>query len=103
MRFSGYQKTKCCVGSFGPAVDGVRLKRERTVSGNVPSVRKIRKRWKVRDFGDAEPMGCETRFGYDGLVSDICIRLAQLSDREQLVRLREALWPKPSAEEHARE
>ncbi len=35
-------------------------------------------------------------------VSDICIRVAQLSDREQLVRLREALWPKSSAEEHAR-
>jgi aminoglycoside 6'-N-acetyltransferase I len=38
-----------------------------------------------------------------GSVSDICIRLAQLSDRDQLVRLREALWPKSSAEEHARE
>jgi len=36
-------------------------------------------------------------------VSDICIRLAQLSDRDQLVRLHEALWPKTSAEEHARE
>ena len=36
-------------------------------------------------------------------MSDICIRLAQLSDRDQLVRLLEALWPKTSAEEHARE
>ena len=36
-------------------------------------------------------------------MSDICIRLAQLSDRDQLVRLHEALWPKTSAEEHARE
>jgi aminoglycoside 6'-N-acetyltransferase I len=36
-------------------------------------------------------------------VSDICIRLAQLSDRDQLVRMRQALWPKSSAEEHARE
>lgn len=36
-------------------------------------------------------------------LSDICIRLAQLSDRDQLVRLREALWPKTPAEEHARE
>ena len=38
-----------------------------------------------------------------GLVSDICVRLAQLSDRDQLVRLREALWLKSAAEEHARE
>ena len=38
-----------------------------------------------------------------GSVSDICIRLAQLSDRDQLVCLRAALWPKSSAEEHARE
>ena len=36
-------------------------------------------------------------------MSDICIRLAQLSDRDELVRMREALWPKSSAEEHARE
>jgi aminoglycoside 6'-N-acetyltransferase I len=36
-------------------------------------------------------------------VSDIYIRLAQLSDRDQLVRMREALWPKTPAEEHARE
>jgi aminoglycoside 6'-N-acetyltransferase I len=36
-------------------------------------------------------------------MSDICIRLAQLSDRDQLVRLREALWPTSSAEEHAGE
>ena len=36
-------------------------------------------------------------------MSDIFIRLARLSDRDQLVRLREVLWPKSSAEEHARE
>jgi aminoglycoside 6'-N-acetyltransferase I len=36
-------------------------------------------------------------------VSDICIRLAQLSDRDQLVRMREALWPETPAQEHARE
>ena len=36
-------------------------------------------------------------------MSDICVRLAQLSDRDQLARMREALWPKTSAEEHARE
>jgi aminoglycoside 6'-N-acetyltransferase I len=36
-------------------------------------------------------------------VSDICIRPAQLSDHDQLLRFREALWPKSSAEEHARE
>jgi aminoglycoside 6'-N-acetyltransferase I len=38
-----------------------------------------------------------------GSVSDTCIRLAQLSDRDQLVRMHVALWPKTSAEEHARE
>jgi aminoglycoside 6'-N-acetyltransferase I len=38
-----------------------------------------------------------------GSVSDICIRRAQLSDRDQLLRFREALWPNASAEEHARE
>ena len=36
-------------------------------------------------------------------MSDICIRLAQPSDRDQLMRFREALWPKTSSEEHARE
>jgi len=36
-------------------------------------------------------------------VSDICIRLAQLSDHDQLLCFREALWPQISAEEHARE
>ena len=36
-------------------------------------------------------------------VSDIFIRLAQMSDRDQLAHMREALWPKASAEEHARE
>jgi aminoglycoside 6'-N-acetyltransferase I len=35
--------------------------------------------------------------------ADICIRLAQPSDRDQLLLFREALWPKTSAEEHARE
>jgi len=36
-------------------------------------------------------------------VSDVCIRLAQLSDHDQLLPFHEALWPKASAEEHARE
>ena len=36
-------------------------------------------------------------------VSDIGIRPAELSDCDQLVRMRAALWPKTSAEEHARE
>jgi aminoglycoside 6'-N-acetyltransferase I len=35
-----------------------------------------------------------------GNVSDVCIRFAQPSDRDQLVGLRQALWPKSSAEEH---
>ena len=34
------------------------------------------------------------------IVSQICIRRAQLSDREHLVRMRTALWPDSSAEEH---
>jgi aminoglycoside 6'-N-acetyltransferase I len=38
-----------------------------------------------------------------GSVSDITIRLAELSDCDQLVRMREALWPSTSVEEHARE
>jgi hypothetical protein len=38
-----------------------------------------------------------------GSVSDICVRLARLSDRDQLVRMFETLWPKTPAEEHARE
>jgi len=38
-----------------------------------------------------------------GSVSDICVRLAQLSDRDQLARMHEALWPKAPAKEHARE
>ncbi len=46
---------------------------------------------------------CASRFGYDGPVSEICIRLAQLSDCDQLARMRLALWPTSSAEEHARE
>lgn len=36
-------------------------------------------------------------------MSEICVRTAQVSDREQLVCLREALWPTSSAEEHAAE
>jgi aminoglycoside 6'-N-acetyltransferase I len=36
-------------------------------------------------------------------VSDIRVRLAKLSDREQLAQLAEALWPTSSAEEHAAE
>jgi aminoglycoside 6'-N-acetyltransferase I len=44
-----------------------------------------------------------SRFGYDCPVSDICIRLAHLSDHDQLVPMRVALWPQSSAEEHARE
>src|SRR5258705_2912912 len=38
-----------------------------------------------------------------GSVSDICVRLSQLSDRDQLLRMHEALWPKTPAEEHARQ
>lgn len=36
-------------------------------------------------------------------MSDILIRPAQLSDHEQLLRFREALWPNASAEKHSRE
>jgi aminoglycoside 6'-N-acetyltransferase I len=36
-------------------------------------------------------------------VSDTYIRPAQLSDHEQLLHFREALWPNSSAEEHSRE
>jgi aminoglycoside 6'-N-acetyltransferase I len=36
-------------------------------------------------------------------VNDICVRVARLADREPLARLRAALWPESSAEEHARE
>lgn len=36
-------------------------------------------------------------------MSDICIRLAQLSDRDQLASMHHALWPQAPAEEHARE
>jgi aminoglycoside 6'-N-acetyltransferase I len=36
-------------------------------------------------------------------VSDLCIRLAQPSDRDALASMREALWPSSPAEEHARE
>ena len=36
-------------------------------------------------------------------MSDTCIRPAQPSDHDQLLRFREALWPKSSPEEHARE
>ncbi len=34
---------------------------------------------------------------------DICVRVARPPDCNQLARLREALWPESSAEEHARE
>lgn len=40
---------------------------------------------------------------YDGVMPGICVRPAQLSDRDQLARLCEALWPESSAEDHARE
>jgi aminoglycoside 6'-N-acetyltransferase I len=36
-------------------------------------------------------------------VPDFCIRHAQLSDRDQLVRMHEALWPSTPACEHDRE
>jgi aminoglycoside 6'-N-acetyltransferase I len=36
-------------------------------------------------------------------VDNVQIRLAQPSDLDELARLCEALWPKPSAEEHAEE
>ena len=36
-------------------------------------------------------------------VADIAIRLAQALDLDQMARMREALWPSASAEEHARE
>ena len=38
-----------------------------------------------------------------GLQIDFHVRLAQPSDRAALVRLREALWPESSAEEHSQE
>ena len=38
-----------------------------------------------------------------GPVSNICIRRAEVSDYDQVLRMREALWPKTPAEEHARE
>lgn len=34
---------------------------------------------------------------------EVCVRQAKPTDRDQLARLREALWPEASAEEHARE
>jgi aminoglycoside 6'-N-acetyltransferase I len=40
---------------------------------------------------------------YDCSMSHVFVRLAQLSDRDQLARMREALWPNASAEEHAGE
>lgn len=36
-------------------------------------------------------------------ISDIVIRFARPGDREELARLRAALWPESSAEEHAHE
>ena len=38
-----------------------------------------------------------------GSVSDIFVRPAQPADHDQLLRFRQALWPKSSVEEHARE
>lgn len=38
-----------------------------------------------------------------GKITDIAVRLAQPGDREQLARLRAALWPESSVEEHAQE
>ena len=35
--------------------------------------------------------------------ADICVRVARPEDREPLARLRAALWPESSAEEHAQE
>ena len=34
---------------------------------------------------------------------DICVRVARVADREELARLRGALWPESSVEEHAKE
>jgi len=34
---------------------------------------------------------------------DICVRIARPGDREELARLRAALWPESSVEEHAKE
>lgn len=48
-------------------------------------------------------MGRGTQIRYHEQVSDLRIRLAQRSDRDELVRLRKALWPDSSAEEHAQE
>ena len=60
--------------------------------------------WKLHDLGPAEPMVCGIQIRLRWPRCRIfAIRLAQLSDRDQLVRLREALWPKTTAEEHARE
>jgi aminoglycoside 6'-N-acetyltransferase I len=42
-------------------------------------------------------------FGYDEAMSDIRVRLAQPADRAALARLRAALWPESSAEEHSQE
>ena len=35
--------------------------------------------------------------------SDICVRAARTEDRQELARLRAALWPESSAEKHGRE
>ena len=37
------------------------------------------------------------------IASEICVRPAQFSDRDNLARMRTALWPDSSAEEHDRE
>ena len=51
---------------------------------------------------DVEPSD-EVRSTLTGMISDVLIRLAQPSDCTQLARLREALWPDSSIEEHTLE
>jgi len=41
--------------------------------------------------------------GTDSSTSEVCVRPAHVSDREQLARLRETLWPDASTQEDARE
>jgi aminoglycoside 6'-N-acetyltransferase I len=44
-----------------------------------------------------------TTFGTMNASSEVSIRLARKSDRDQLLRMREALWPNAPAGDHARE
>lgn len=44
-----------------------------------------------------------TTFGTMNPSSEVSIRLARKSDRDQLLRMREALWPNAPAGDHARE